>query len=158
MAYKYNIQYVNFYTDGSAARKIAPAKQTPKVVLPKPKKRKRQVIYVDPIACLGTFVAVCMLVMMFVGLVQLHNEKVQAEAMNNYLEHLQQENMQLSDEFEAGYNPEEVERAALALGMVPQSQVPHTVVNVPAQEMPQQETAKVTILTKIYTVINGLFA
>ena len=50
MAKKYGIEYVNYYTDGSTARKIMPALRSVKAMLPKPKKHKRKVIYLDPVA------------------------------------------------------------------------------------------------------------
>jgi len=157
MAYKYGIQYVNFYTDGSAARKVEPVHHAPKVTMPKPKKRKRKVIYVDPVAILGTMVAVCMLVMMFVGLFQLHQERQQAQIMENYVEHLTEKNQQLQQQYTSGYDLEEVERTALALGMMPQSQVPQTVVHMPAEEIPE-EPVNTTFLARISAILSGLFA
>lgn len=157
MAYKYGIQYVNFYTDGSTARKYAPVHKAPKVALPVQKKRKRKVVYVDPVATLGILVAVCMLIMMFAGLSMLRKEREQAQIMDRYVEHLDQQNAQLNVQYQEAYDLEEVERTALALGMMPQSQVPQTLVHVPAEEEPQVPS-KTTFLTQMITILNGLFA
>ena len=157
MANKYGIQYVNFYTDGSCAKKITQVRQAPRVTLPKPKKHKRRVIYVDPVATLGIAVAVCMMIMMFVGLSQLQTERKQAQTMAQYVEYLDDRNAQLTEQFDSGYDLQEVERTALALGMQPQSQVPQTVVHVPADEVPVLPQ-KTTLLTRISAIINGLFA
>lgn len=157
MANKYGIQYVNFYTDGNAARKMTPVRPAPKVTLPKQKKRKRKVIYVDPVATLGIMVAVCMMVMMFVGLIRLHHEQKQAQIMDRYVTHLSQQNRQLNEQYDSGYDLEEVERTALALGMVPQSQVPQTMIHIPAEDVPEVPQ-KTTFLTQIITVLSGLFA
>ena len=91
MANRYGIEYVNFYTDGSSARKIAPVRKMATVELPKPKKRKRKVIYVDPVATLGILVAVCLLIMMCVGLTRLSQERAQALALAQYTEEVDPE-------------------------------------------------------------------
>ena len=160
MAYKYNIQYVNFYTHGSAAKKIAPVQSAPKVTLPKPKKRKRKVIFVDPVAILGIAVAVCMLVMMFVGLGQLQKERENAQKMYEYATYLDNRNQELSVQYRENCDLEEVERTAVAMGMKPQDQVPQTVVHIPAQTPEQADTQpqKVTLLTQLYTILSGYFA
>ena len=154
---KYGIQYVNFYTDGSSARKIAPVRRTAAAELPKPKKRKRKVIYVDPVASLGIFVAVCLLVMMFVGLSRLSHERAQAQAMAQYVEYLDEKNQELTEQYRSGYDLKEVERTALALGMTPRDQVPQLVVHIPAEELPA-EPPRITLLTRISTLISGLLA
>lgn len=157
MTYKGDIQYVNFYVDGSSAKKIAPVEKVRKATLPKPKKRKSMVVYVDPIAVLGSVVAICLLVMMLVGLSTLQQEKTQAETMDHYLTHLEKKNQELTKTYEDGYDLEEVERTALALGMVPENEVPHKVVYIPAEEVPEQPQ-KVTLLARITTVFADLIA
>lgn len=155
MAKKYSIEYVNFYTDGSAARKIAPVLHSEKAVLPKPKKHKRRVIYLDPVAVLGMAVAVCMLVMMCVGLVQLGNARSKAVAMEQYVIRLDTQREQLDQMYHEGYDIAEVERTALALGMVPGSQVPQTTIVIPVEE-PAENT--VTLWDQIGTFLSSLFA
>ena len=157
MTYKGVIQYVNFYVDGSSARKIAPVQRESKAVMPKPKKRKVRTVYVDPFAIVGSVVAICLLVVMFMGLSVLHEEKNQTETMGNYLEYLEKENAELTARYEAGYNIDEVERTALALGMVPESEVPHTVVQIPAEE-PTEQPQKVTLLARIATLLSDMGA
>ena len=157
MAQKYGIQYVNFYTDGSAARKIAPVRQTPKVVLPAPKKRKRKVVYVDPVAILGILVAVGLLIMMFAGLELLQKEQNKAEKMERYLSYLDEENEKLTQAYHSSYDREEIERTALALGMKYQDQTPNMVIRLP--EAPEQEAPqKVTLLTHISAFLADWFA
>lgn len=157
MANKYSIQYVNFYTDGSSAKKIAPVRNTAPAELPRPKKHKRRVIYVDPVASLGILVAVCLLVMMCVGLARLSREQAQAQAMAQYVEYLDERNRELTEQYNTGYDLKEVERTALALGMTPRNEVPQLVVHIPAEEMPV-EPPKITLLTRLSTLISGLFA
>ena len=155
MAKKYNIQYVNFYTDGSAARKIAPVLHSENVVMPKQKKQKRKVIYLDPVAVLGMAVAVCMLLMMIVGLAQLTQARGKAVAMEQYVIQLDIENDQLDQMYHDGYDIAEVERTALALGMVPGSQVKQTSIVIPVEE-PVVEA--VSLWDQIGTFLSSLFA
>ena len=152
MNYKHGIQYVNFYTDGSAAKKIAPIHHTAKVTLPKPKKRKCKVIFIDPVAILGTVVAICMFVMMLTGISQLRQAQTEAQLMEDYVTRLQQENVQLEEVYEASYDLQEVERTALALGMVSREEVPHNVIYIPQEEAPQ-ETDKTTVLSASSSIL-----
>ena len=154
---KYGIQYVNFYTDGSSAKKLAPVRNTAAPQLPKPKKHKRRVIYVDPVATLGILVAVSLLIMMCVGLSRLSQERQQARAMAQYVEYLDAKNQELTQQYHSGYDLEEVERTALALGMKPREQVPQLVVQIPAEELPAAPQ-KITLLTRLSTMLSGLFA
>ena len=155
MAKKYSIEYVHFYTDGSAARKIAPVLHSEKAVLPKQKKQKRKVIYLDPVAVLGMAVAVCMLLMMVVGLAQLTQARGKAVAMEQYVIQLDIQHDQLDQMYHEGYDIAEVERTALALGMVPGSQVKQTSIVIPVEE-PVVET--VTLWDQIGTFLSSLFA
>lgn len=156
MVQRMDIQYINFYTQGSAARKIAPAIPFPVGVKPRPKKRKMQRIYVDPVAMLGIVVAVSMLVMMAVGLSQLRVEQQKTASMVEYVQTLRQENERLQNQYTAECNLEMVEKTALALGMVPCSEVEHISVEV---ELSQSEDMEpVSIWQRIGTFLTGLFA
>lgn len=129
MANKSEVQYVRYYTVGSAARELAPElPQRPKPA-PKPKKAKRVVLYVDPVAILGVITAVFLLVCMLVGLVQLNQVRARQENMSRYVQQLIQENETLRTQYEAGYDLEQIEKTALALGMVPAEQVTHIAVD-----------------------------
>jgi len=156
MAQKYGIQYVNFYTDGSSARKITPVRQAPKVVLPAPKKRKmkRITVCVDPVAILGILVALAMLIMMLVGLSVLQKQQQQAEKMERYLAYLDQQNQELTEKYESSYDLEEVERTALALGMKPQSEVTTMMVRLPAESAPEETKPTVTFLTQLESILS----
>ena len=154
---KYNVQYVQFPTEGSSARKVMPALRTKLATLPtpQPKSKKRKVVYVDPVATLGIVVAVAMLIVMCFGVVQLMVERHETKVMEEYLVTLSQRNNALEAEYTAGYNLQEVERTALALGMVPQEQVPHRVIHVVD---PAQQANSISLWQRIGTVLSGLFA
>ena len=129
-------QYVQYYTAGSTARKIAPAiPLTTPGVLPRTKTQQKIKIYLDPVALLGTVVAVAMLISMLVGLSALKAEQAKTDTMISYVESLRVENENLRTEYAQKCNLEEIEEAALALGMVPKEEVSNTVIQL---EQPEQ--------------------
>ena len=136
MARKNEVQYVNFYTVGSAAYKVEPAveQNTKKAQLPKPRKAKRIRIYLDPMAVLGTVVAIVMLLMMVNGMVKLHDVRQQEARMEAYVQQLQQENAKLEEQYHAGYDPDEIYEIATAMGMIPAEKAQHVSVQVTLQE------------------------
>ena len=139
MAKQRVIQYVNFYTDGSAARKIEPVAPVKKAVLPKQKKQKRKVIRLDPIAILGMAVAACMLIMMLVGISSLNSAREETMTMRNYVDTLAQENAVLQEQYANGYDLEEIRTTALALGLIPSENAHQTTIYVSPAEQPQEE-------------------
>ena len=143
MARQPDIQYVNYYTYGSAARKLEllPEKKN-KVGLPQPRVRrdKRTVIHVDPIYLCAMFVAAVMLVTMAVGMIQLGIANAETAKMENYVEQLYAENTQLRKEYEASYDLEAVKQQALNMGLVPVEQVEHVAINVVVPAPEQQPT------------------
>ena len=156
MAKKYNIEYVNFYTDGSTARKIAPALRPVQEIVSKPRTLKRKVLYLDPVAVLGITVAVCMLVVMLAGLLVLYNARSETAAMQQYVDQLETKNSQLSQSYADGYDLEEVERTALALGMVPRTQVQQIQIRMAAPPVAQVQTP--TVWEQISIFLTSLFA
>ena len=156
MARKYDILYVNFYTDGSAARKMAPAfpaaqpRKSTNV-----KRKKKTVIFLDPVAVGSLIVAAVLLVAMAVGLTQMQNAQADAEAMESYLEYLTAENERLAEEFDTKVDLETVEKTALAMGMVPKDQV--NSVNIQVQEIRIEEPPK-TFWDQMYAILTNLFA
>ena len=154
MAQHVNVQYVQFNTQGSTARKVMPKISAHLRELPRIKKRAVRRIYVDPVAILGTMVAVCMLVMMVVGVNQLRTEQQETARLEQYVEALQMENRQLQAEYEASCDLEAIEKTALALGMIPQQDAKHTVIEI---ETPQEQTP-ISLWNRIGTFLTGLFA
>lgn len=154
MAQGVSVQYVQFYTQGNVARRILPAKKVQTAQLPQMRKRKVQRIYVDPVAALGLVVAVCMLIMMAVGVGQLRNEQQQTARMEQQVGQLQMENRLLQAEYAAQCDLEAVEKTALALGMIPQQEAMHVSI---ALELPQTQE-QVSVWQRIGTFLTGLFA
>lgn len=156
MAQKHDILYVNFYTDGSSARKLAPAfpVQQPQRK-PKAKKKNKIVVHLDPVAVCSLMVAVVLLVMMAVGVNQFQSARAEEQAMEQYLQQLTEENESLSAKYWDGMDLAEVEKTALALGMVPRQQVQSVSIHLSGTgaQQPQQN-----FWNQILTFLTNLFA
>lgn len=154
-AYKHSVQYVHYYTDGSAARKLeltVPQRKT--AALPKPRKGKRLKVYVDPVAILGVAVAVCMLIVLAVGIVQLQDAKSDMAVMEQYVSQLTKENEQLAMDYANSYDLSDVEEMAKTLGMIPSVQAQHTQIQITLPAV----TEEPTLWENISTFLAGLFA
>ena len=154
MAQKPHIQYVRYYTDGSAARQIVSVSSAEKTPLPRPRKIKRRNVYIDPVATLGIVVAVCMLVLMAAGIFQFRAAQQETLAMEQYVQRLETENQTLTDTYEARIDLAEVERSALALGMVPKEQAQQITIRLSAP--PAEEP--MGVWERIGMFLTGLFA
>ena len=142
MAMQPDIQYVRFYTAGSAARKLELLPKKEKATLsvphrPRAIRRKKTVICVDPVAMFATLVAVVMFVAMGIGMVQLFTVQAQNRQMDRYLSDLRAETAQLQEQYRSGYDLKDVEQKALEMGLVPIEQVEKVIIEAPAvQEEP----------------------
>lgn len=152
MARKPDIQYIRYYTDGSAAQQVEPQSPRRRSTLPKPRKRKRYTVQVDLLAIGGILVSAVLLIMMIVGAVQLTQAQRQRNQMADYVHQLQLQNQQLEEQYAAGYDLEEVEQAALALGMIPSDQAQHITISV---ERPQR-VAEPTFWERVQTFFAAL--
>ena len=136
MARQPEIQYVRFYTDGSAARKIElqPEKRKNKTPMPRqPRVRREQkmVIHVDPISVCAVLVAGVMLITMLVGMLRLGSINADADALESYVTELEAENTRLRAEYESGYDISDVEQKALEMGLIPVEQAEHVTIEMP---------------------------
>lgn len=156
MARKVDIEYVRYYSTGSAARKLElkPERRTSARSARSPQ-AKKQVIALDPIVLIGTACAVCMLVMMVAGAVKLESAKKQERQMEQYLIQLQSENVRLEDTYQSSVDLEEIGKQALALGLVPKDQVTQIPIQV---EIPQKEQAETGWFDGLIAFLTGLFA
>ena len=154
MSNKPDIQYIQFYTAGSAAQKIAPAVPLRTLRMPKVRKHKKIVLHIDPVATFGIMMCAVVLIFMFVGLGQLNTARQQTTQMAEYVETLQSKQTALEATYEAGYDLETVEKTALALGMVPREQVRRVAITVPSVEAPIQ----LSVWERFSTFLTGLFA
>ncbi len=131
MARKYNDRYVRYYTFGSTAAKLETER---KATLPKYQKpAKRKPIPFDPVAFVGTAVAVMLAVLMVVGMIQVAHATAQVQELKTQLIALEQEEQMLLERYESGYDLNEVRAAAESMGMIPASEAVHVRVEVPVQ-------------------------
>ena len=153
MVRKTDIRYIQFYTDGSAARKPELAKTAKQPTVRRTVKKKRLTLFVDPVAITGIVVALTMLVLMLVGVSQLKQAQQQTAMMQLQMQQLTQENQTLQDSFDAGYTLEDVKWMADALGLVPVEEVTHITISAPETEMIRPSRWE-----QFYTLLTSLFA
>ena len=156
MARKSDIQYIRFYTDGSAARKIEPApvkKKRPRPA-PRPQKKERPVLHIYPIPAIGILLAAVMLVMIVAGTVRMLDARAELNAMNHYVAQMQQENIDLNDEYKAGYDLDAIREMALALGMIPKDQGQQETITLTIP----QEVEEPSFWAQVLEFFQGLFA
>ena len=148
------IQYIRYYTDGSAARQPEPVVPKKRRPLPKVKKQYKYTLYIQPMAIAGILLSAVLLVMMAVGYSELRQAQQQEERMEKYVLQLKNQNAIDRAEYEETLNIEEIEKSALALGMIPQEQAQTMVISV---EMPQPEETP-SFWQHAITFLESLFA
>lgn len=154
MAQRLDVKYVRFYTDGTAARKIAPLQPFKTMKLPFVKPQKIRTFRIDPVATAGIVMAAVMFILLIVGTCNLTKAREEAAQMETYVQKLQEENTDLEVEYRGSYKLEDVQKTADALGLVPKDQVTHITI-----QMPDEPTSeKVHLLDRLYTFLTGLFA
>ena len=159
MAQKHDIQYVGqFYVHGSEAKELARQEQQNKAknMLPLERLRNIQVVFLDPVALFGLAVAVFMAVTMVLGAINIGNAWKEYEGMQKYLTGLKAKNAQLSVDYARGYDLEAVESAAIALGMVPKSDLTTIPVRVTVPVVEEEPTAWEEFVDYIEWFADGL--
>ncbi len=160
---KTKIEYIRYYTPGSAAQVLEPLYPAPGQSQ-RPHKKARQEaqpvkairVCLDPLSLLAIVVAVVMVAAMVAGVQRLKQADQELQAMASYVESLKTQRQTLTATFEETYDAEAVEKAALSLGMIPVEEAAHLQVQLAPQEL---ETApEPTIVDKLYTFFTGLFA
>ena len=151
-----NSRYIQFYTPGSAAVKVQIQDEQNWATLPEPKPEKKILIPVDPVAIFGFVVAVCMLVLMTIGINQLNYARREVATLEHYVAQLTAENHTLEQTYTEGYNPDDIRQKALDMGMVSVEEIPQTQIQITIPAARAEET--VTGWERITTYLTGLFA
>lgn len=156
MARKAEVRYINTYIAGTAACKpeLRPMQPLKEAKLPKPRRRNKIVIPVDPVATAGICLAVVLLILMIAGAFQLAAAQRQVSEMEAYVSRLQERNEELDETYRAGFDPEEIRQIATAMGMIPMEQAQQIHVTVTVPEPAQEPSAWSAFLT----FLAGLFA
>ena len=153
---KENNRYIQFYTPGTAAVKVQIQDEQTWAPLPEPKQERKIMIHVDPVAILGFVVAVCMLILMTVGINQLNSARREVATLEHYVAELTAENHALKETYSTGYNLGDIRQKALDMGMVPVEEIPesHIYITMP---LPQAEEPA-TAWEQAAAFLTGLFA
>ena len=134
MARKTTERYVRYYTFGSTAAKLD--RRERKAALPQYKTpEKRKPIPVDPVALVGSAVAVLLAILMLVGFAQVAHTSAQVKKLETQVMTLELEQEQLRQKYESGYDLEEVRAAAESMGMIPVEEAIHVRVELPAESV-----------------------
>lgn len=154
MARRPDVQYVRYYTDGSAARQLEPKAPRKKQQLPKVKQQPKQILYIQPMAIAGVLLSVVMLVMMITGSVQMYHAQQEKQAMEEYVRQLSRENIVQRAEYEENLDLETIEKSALALGMIPEAEAKQITISIPVQDIVEEPG----FWEKTVLFLEGLFA
>ena len=154
MARKGDIQYVQFYTDGSAARQFdfdtwQPKKKKPKV---RPRRQKKIVLHVDFVAVAGMLVAGIMLLLMLTGMSTLAKANEEVARLENMVAELESENLQLHQTYREGYDLDQIREEALEMGMIPAARA--TTVSLQVEET----AGEIESASSFWSFLAGLFA
>ena len=156
--YKHNIEYIQrYYSYGSEAKVVEfkPVRQKEEKLQP-PKRQKEPVttICIDPIAFCGMMVAVVMLVVMLAGMVQYGVIREDHAVMENYVSQLREDSILLQHQYNAGFDMEEMDTTARALGMIPISEAKTISMHVEVPVRPE----KPGFFDDVIWFFSGLFA
>ena len=154
MARKSDIQYVQFYTDGSAARQFdfdtwQPKKKKPKA---RPRRQKKIVLHVDFVAVAGMLVAGIMLLLMLTGMSTLAKANEEVARLENMVAELESENLQLHQTYREGYDLDQIREEALEMGMIPAARA--TTVSLQVEET----AGEIESASSFWSFLAGLFA
>ena len=157
MNQKPKIQYVGqFYVHGSEAKalQLQEEKRQAKTKLPLVRIQKIEKVYVDPVALAGIAVAVVMLVTMVLGAIQIKRDWDQYEQVSSYVSELKKENARKNHAYRMSYDLADIETKALAMGLVPRSELETVTVSVTVPE----KVPQMTRMEEIRFFLEGLFA
>ena len=137
MARSSDIQYIRYYSPGSAAEKV----ELPRLPKKQPKPRTAPVqkkdiptLRVEGLAAVGIVVAAVMLLCMLMGCVQVHNLNREIRDLEVYVSQLELQQENLEADYAHGYDLEDIRQAAESMGLVPKDQVQHVTVHIPETE------------------------
>lgn len=148
-------RYIQFYTLGSEARELVPVLRPEVSPEKRPRKSRKPVLYIDPVAILGMVTALVLMVCVLVAFGQYKQAKADYEYVNNYNFTLKQQYEELQETYAGSYDKEEVRMEVILMGYVPSYMVQHVTIQPqkPA-ELPQQPG----VLEQAWTYLTELFA
>ena len=124
-----DIQYIQFYTAGSAAREIVQPLRKESTPGSRPKKAKARILYIDPVAIFGMVTALVLMVCLAVAVSNYNTAREDYAAAQEYNVAMQQKNADLQQRYTKSFDREQMRMEAVLRGYVPSSQVEHRTVN-----------------------------
>ena len=149
-----SVEYVRFRTDGNAARKVEVAAPIKTMRLPRAKKQKGQPRKIDLLSTTAIVMTVVMMALMVVGLCQLDAARQETAAMQAKVEQLQAKNDELVTYYNDHLDLDQIERTAMAMGMIPMEQATRITIEVPQSVLEEQPGA----WERFTMFLTGLFA
>ena len=138
------IQYIRYYSAGSAAARLELPELPKEIRKPAPKPQKavqpKPVLVMDRMAFIGITVTVVMMLLFAAGIIHtavINHELSRTQAQ---VEQLRRENETLRAQYDEMLDLEQIRIAAETMGMVPADQVPHIQVSVHVDEPVAEQT------------------
>lgn len=152
MAPRPDIQYVQFYTVGTAARKLAAPTQYIPNVRPRTKARKKTAVKVYPVETLAILTAFALLVTILIGAFSYKKAAQEYQTMCRYVTDLENQRRSLADEYEKNFDENTVLQTAASTGMVKADQVQRIYISVsePAAEPQEESKGLIGFLTALF--------
>lgn len=155
MACPDNMQYGKYDTDGSAARRVAFKSQKSLPEQPCRPKQKKILIRVDFLAVSGIVVAVILLLLMMTGVSTLVETTQEVARMEAWVAELEEEHAVLETAYHAGFDPADIRRRALDMGMISAEQAETVTIHLEEAEPAEAETG---VFDRVWSFLTGLFA
>ena len=149
-----DIQYIRYSYEGTAARKPEFRLPSPGSLLPRPVRKPKTVLRIDPLALAAVVLSVVMAVVLCVGMVELEQVRSEQRTLQRYVWDLEDRNEVLEQKYGEQYDLNEVRQAALGMGMVPADQLPHEALSVTIPQEPETPN----IFQRLADFFRGLFA
>lgn len=139
----YDLAYQPLGSESTARPLETPERRQAPVRRPKPKTVHVKMA-VAPLTVLGMMAAAMMLVLVLFGYVQIYESSSRVAAMEAQVQALQEEGDKLRDQYNRGFDLEEIESRARALGMQRASDKQKITLNIPVQDVTviSEETAE----------------
>ena len=132
-----DIQYIRYSYEGTSARKPEIHLPSPGRLLPKPVRKPKTVIRIDPLALAAMVLSAIMAVVLCVGMVELEQVRSEQRTLQRYVWDLEDQNEVLEQKYGEQYDLNEVRQAALGMGMVPEDQLSHQSLSVTIPQAPE---------------------
>ena len=124
MTQKPEIQYIGqFYVYGSEAEQPQLEVKEKRAHLPMITPVQKLEIRLDPVAIVSLFAAVVVLLVMVTGTIRIQESWREYDTMRSYMSLLRAENAELRTDYRESFNPEEIQSTAMAMGLVPVSEL-----------------------------------